>query len=780
MTSAPAADATQSLDVTLSARLGGRLLSGAITRTVRDPPVTASRWVPSVERGNKGFAVSFSVPAAWLALAVLSRDRLDIEASVSLPAGAGAGSLVECGLLLNVNCSTNNRFRLEGLPIVDDFPDLRVRSVPLLVGSQTLNSAASVLAKALEIFPGGDRVTVLPYNGSVDITTVPTLTLASTQCVPFRTPAPAPPAVPAADQATKDTRSCRIAAAAAAVVLWMNSDEQNRTGYNMLLATHRYPMSTGGGAEPGSQRGGTIAMPGLIPILQINDGSVSRPLTAAAHEYGHALTLPHAGQSCPDTQVGGPQEGEAWPSDDTGRLQGVTAEPKYVRLLRTLTTRVDGAPSQLFDLMSYCGGESNSWLSARNWNRMSAELRKFTVLLRDRGPLRPARAAQAAQALAVGVFGPAGAQIVRVLPGSSENLPDPPDPASPLKLRALSAGGSVLSETGVRLHPASDADAPIGSFAAGLPAEAASVQLVSGGAVLDTRQKSRSPEVRVRGVRVGRGVRVTWTASDPDGDPLFATVEYSPDAGRTWRHVFQGPSKGRATLRGAYLESSTRGRIRVTVNDGFSDATDESRAFNAAGSGPQATIVIPHTGDELQAGLVRFVGRGIDDHRRALRGRALTWFAGAKRLGTGEKLSARLKPGRVTIRLVAHDRDGRSGVATQKVTIAPVRLQIKTIGTSPRVRRGAKTMKLRIATTVPATLTAAGRRYSVNTKTRTVAIRLPSKPKTGLLTRPADSARQGRPAATAARDDRDAAHLSALSGHRVLTRSRATPRSRVL
>ncbi len=175
MASAPATDAAQALDVTLSARLGGRRLSGAITRTIRNPPVAASRWVSSGERGTTSFAVSFSVPASWLASAVLSGDRLDLEASVSLPAGAGAGALVECNLVLNVNCGRDNHFRVDGLPVFDDFPDLTIRSLQLLNGAQTAQPAGAGVGEGAGDLPRRRSGQRAPYSGTVDISSAASL-----------------------------------------------------------------------------------------------------------------------------------------------------------------------------------------------------------------------------------------------------------------------------------------------------------------------------------------------------------------------------------------------------------------------------------------------------------------------------------------------------------------------------------------------------------------------------------------------------------------------------
>ena len=62
-------------------------------------------------------------------------------------------------------------------------------------------------------------------------------------------------------------------------------------------------------------------------------------------------------------------------------------------------------------------------------------------------------------------------------------------------------------------------------------------------------------------------------------------------------------------------------------------------------------------------------GAALDDRHRELRGRALSWYAGHKRLGHGRKLTVRLPAGRTALRLVARDRSGRRGVARLRVRV---------------------------------------------------------------------------------------------------------------
>jgi hypothetical protein len=278
---------------------------------------------------------------------------------------------------------------------------------------------------------------------------------------------------------------------------------------------------------------------------------------------------------------------------------------------------------------------------------------------------------------------------------------------------------------------------PAYAFAAGFPSSAASIELVSSGVVLASKKRSHRPRVRLTAplhrTNVTRRLRVSWVASDPDHDPLMAAVDYSSDGGRSWRHVFQGPSTGHASIPGRYLESSDRARVRVVVNDGFSDASSVSAVLRAPGTPPSARIVLPQAGASLQAGSVRLIGAARDDHTRRLRGRALIWFAGSKRLGTGEVLRAQLPAGRIILRLVARDLRRRTTVVTRRLLVAPVALRLLRLQTPANVGPRAGEVAIGLATSVPATLHVGSHSYRVGPHARTVKIPLPRRPKIGIL-----------------------------------------------
>jgi hypothetical protein len=102
-------------------------------------------------------------------------------------------------------------------------------------------------------------------------------------------------------------------------------------------------------------------------------------------------------------------------------------------------------------------------------------------------------------------------------------------------------------------------------------------------------------------------------------------------------------------------------------------------------------------------------------------------------LGTGRNLRALLPAGRVTLRLVARGANGRLGAAQVLLRVAARRLRVVEVRVPPRVARGARTVTVRVRTSAPSTLRAAGRRLLVGTRLTTLRIPLPSRPAIGVV-----------------------------------------------
>lgn len=528
------------------------------------------------------------------------------------------------------------------------------------------------------------------------------------------------------------------------------------------LGNDQYPIGVFVNGTPGlggSTMGGRLLFDSSGPPVSIVRDK-SRPLDSVMHEIGHGLGLPHAdtmphpsgrpdcGGDSKNTQPpNGTQVGEAWPPDNEGLIQGVGFDRRAWDIYRTgslpraFSDAYPAATDHYFDFMSYCSGgdQTHHWISVRNWNRLldfhppaqtfNASDRRAIPTVAD--PVR-----------VIATVAPGGqASIFDVAPGQTTTAPA--TPGSPFRLELLDAAGKALASVAPALTPIHvDGRAPGLLLEATLPlsASVASVAVSADGQTVASRHRSADPPVATllfprRGASVGGSgaVKVRWSASDADHDPLTSAVDYSADDGRTWQVIADGVSRTSVVVPSRFLSASRTARLRVRVSDGFDIATAISGRFKAAGAPPIVRILTGVPGGHARAdALLLLQGSAFDDAQHVLRGRRLRWFAGTRPLGTGEQIAVQgLPPGATRIRLVAVDSHGRRGESSFPLRVASVRPIFLVFGGPGRVGRGAHRITLTVASTVPAVLRIAGRRSIVGRGVRTIVVAI--KPGRSLL-----------------------------------------------
>ncbi len=732
------------VELTGSALGASTSFRGSVTGLI-EPRTALTPWVTASDREDEAQGVVIQIPPEWLHEAETNRQVFTLKAKAR-PAPTGL-PVVQC-LVFADACAADDSFELRDVHIEHRIYRVDVRAVQVLKPDQypgranaiTLADPDTVLAGARRLLPGGDRMLDTDYTGDV---VVDTDALTATKGC-GRAPAGE------TEKARNDrVRTCRSEYVFARLEAFRRASVDNASGYDILMGVHRYALAPGRGNEPGVADG-TVLSPsttvGTQPILHLDDGSLGRPLTSAAHELGHALGAPHAdfATAKADNPCGGNsdgQVGEPWPADQHGRLQGL-------RFDRTTGAReYDSAGLRLFDFMSYCAREEIAGLSAFNWWRFQRKL----VSLSASSPTTNARSTRSLRA-----DGPSGfvtgfvlngeAVITDVVPANPDNVPVGSVAGSPLRIQGTDAAGGPAGDVGATIRPSSEGGGA--TFIAPLPAGAEKIAVTSGGAVLAERAKSTPPTVKVlsprKGTRVRKRLTVSWKASDPDGDVLSATVQFSANGTSGWRTLYEGPSSGTVTAPAGLLSAGRRARVRVRVNDGFSAAQAVSSPFRAAGTPPTVSIVSPVAGTRATAGVrTRLTGAATDDAGRSLRD--LTWFAGKRRLGRGRDLRVTLPPGKAKLRLVARDRGGRRGTASRTVTVAPVLLRLTALAAPDRVKAKARTVKIEVAATTAAELHAGGRTHRVGPRARTITVRLPARPAHGLLQVPLKATAPGQP-----------------------------------
>lgn len=190
------------------------------------------------------------------------------------------------------------------------------------------------------------------------------------------------------------------------------------------------------------------------------------------------------------------------------------------------------------------------------------------------------------------------------------------------------------------------------------------------------RVTANAPRVRVTAPRAGRlrdRVTVRWTARDPDGGRLSATVLYSPD-GRRFIPVAADVRGRRLVVDMRTLPGGSRARFRVVVSDGVlaGRATTRGR-LRAPVRPPRVSIATPAAGDDLSPGVpVNLVGSATDLQDGTLPAGRVVWSSSLQgRLGTGPGIAVPLVSGTHVITLTGRNRAGLVARAEVTVTVRP-------------------------------------------------------------------------------------------------------------
>ena len=290
---------------------------------------------------------------------------------------------------------------------------------------------------------------------------------------------------------------------------------------------------------------------------------------------------------------------------------------------------------------------------------------------------------------------PNNGAIEAVVPADPDNGPPPADPRRPSRPRTRRRRLDARRRRRPA-RPANRRGRGLATFVVPLPEGTAAVELRRGDTVLDRRDRSRPPSLELlaptdRGRSRDGSADVRWNASDPDGDELQVTVEYAANGRTGWRSVFAGPSTGARRSPAASWRPAARAR---RASRSATASTDPRRLVAVRRRGGRTGRDDRHArGRRAAAGRHprRAHGSAVDAAGKHLRGRALTWFAGTKRLGTGERLRVQLPVGRTTLRLRARDARGRETVVTRTLTVDPVALRADRLQGPARVAAGAKT-----------------------------------------------------------------------------------------
>ncbi len=483
--------------------------------------------------------------------------------------------------------------------------------------------------------------------------------------------------------------------------------------------------------------------------------NASRPATSVAHELFHGFGRVHADTTCGGNSNN--QIGQPWPPDQRGQIHGIGLDTRvgsgpgaapYAPIVPggvlTGSQFAAGQPLEWIDFMSYCVGPLESpgswtkcascapWISDEGWRETVAELTNFGQNFGsfDRRVRRGRAIADAGPSVRVSAL--ADGSDVRVLgvhPGEGVAFGS----ASDYRLVVRNGAGAIVGAAPLRarligVHGERPALLLAGSA---LADGAATVEIVHQGVVLARRGRSgHAPTVDVVApharASVGRGhsVVVAWKAADADGNALDTTIDYSFDGGSSWRTIFSGARPGRVALPSTFFAGSRKARVRVRVNDGWNTAEAVSAPFIAVGRPPAVTISTPVPRERIRHDTaLNLAGAAYDDRGRPIPASRLEWFDGVIRIGRGPQgVVFQPTAGLHAIRLIARDAHGRVGSASVRIRVLAVAPHLLDLRAPAYVGHRATRLTFSVATTIPATLIAEGRRYAVGRTLRRIQL----------------------------------------------------------
>lgn len=339
------------------------------------------------------------------------------------------------------------------------------------------------------------------------------------------------------------------------------------------------------------------------------------------------------------------------------------------------------------DVMTYC---DKQWISDYTYEALITSLPAWTWGQQSAASIDQPREAQAPtdRLLVTGLIDPATSQVdlqpLFVIP----NAPDLKTPApGPYAIVLRDAAGTELARypftpDSLDGGPGAAEIGPVDllAFSELVPYVAGTTRVDiegPGAALLKTvTAGAGTPTVTVQSPNGGETlsgstIAVSWTASDPDGDPLTFNVQYSPNNGASWEMLAQNVISNSVTLDAGNFVAGAQVRLRVSVSDGIHTASDESDGpFAVPNHAPSVSISQPRTAVTIT--LSQTLGLEADAYDAdtgTMVDQQVRWASSLDGpLGSGAQLSvSSLSLGTHTITVTADD--GLGGAASQTVLV---------------------------------------------------------------------------------------------------------------
>ncbi len=258
----------------------------------------------------------------------------------------------------------------------------------------------------------------------------------------------------------------------------------------------------------------------------------------------------------------------------------------------------------------------------------------------------------------------------------------------PFRLRMLDAGGATLSTTGLMVNIAhgngehEDEGYDFIQMAELAPGTARVQVLMEGNVIGEKRFSANAPMVTLNAPVLADGqMKVSWTASDADGDLLFFTVKFSSDGGTTWSALAPNLAELAVSIDTAMLAGGNDCLVRLITTDGMNTTISTSTSFVVPKHAPQIRITGVNTGERLRYGNLREVSAlAYDAEDGSMTGESIVWTLHdlsrqASYPSAGEKLSlSQLAPGRYEAEAEVTDSDGSTATASVAFEVLPAEI----------------------------------------------------------------------------------------------------------
>jgi uncharacterized protein (TIGR03437 family) len=410
-----------------------------------------------------------------------------------------------------------------------------------------------------------------------------------------------------------------------------------------------------------------------------------------AHVYGVGDTYDGGTFRCAVNPAPDSYKGNDWDNPDVkvsctaGRvpLEGVSATKiPETQHLYDVTGR--GALPDMACYMGSGGKPSNFWTSQEAYSQLFTQLAPPAVTTRLAASAAPQRL------LEFSGFVDAGGRLKNEPWFSYTDNDVPADTTGTYQIQAVDSTGRTLATQKLDVRFVALTNPPIRldwapfSGAIRFPDTTARFEIVKSGAVLGAFPVSaNAPTVgSVAGDLAGRIVNgqrtITWTASDPDGDPLTYAVEYNGDvtkSGSEWEPIGENLKQPSFAINFSELPGGPHAKLRVTASDGIRTGSADSSEFVVATKAPEVFVREPDWGYNYAAGdEVRLEAEAFDLQDEWLEDDKIVWTSNISgKLGTGTELIVDTLPaGQHFITATATNSAALTGIAYLTINVGNV------------------------------------------------------------------------------------------------------------